>query len=173
MRDEVVLFHPDARSARQTIMRLSRAGFDGSNVTFLTPVEVTTSGRYSDRQVDRGTARTLVKRGVTGGFIGLALGIVPGMLMLTGFQQASTPVLVAGGAAGGVFGWGIGVLLALQMTPTMMPVWERTFAPLLPGSVPVLVVCETVRHRRRLRRILKRSRLVAVLSYDEYRDITA
>lgn len=170
MRDDVVLFHADAVSARRTVGRLSRAGFDGENISFLAPVEVTTAGRYSDRQVDRGITRSLARRAIIGGLIGAVLGVGPGIVLLVAFQDVTRTLLLAGAAAGGVFGWGIGVLVAFQSVPTMAPIWERTFAPLLPGSIPVLVVVESLRQRRRLERILRRTGVVAVLTYEEYRD---
>lgn len=173
MRDEMVLFHTDAKAARRTVSRLSRAGFDGEAISFLAPSEVTIAGRYADRQVDRGITGHLVRRALTGGVLGALVGIGPGMLLLTWFTPTTETLLWAGAAAGGVFGWGIGVLLAFQTTPTMVPVWERTFAPLLPGSVAVLVVIASAKQQRRLARIVRTSDLVAVLSYDEYRDETA
>lgn len=170
MRDDVVLFLADAKSARRAVARLSRAGFDGENITFLTPVEVTVAGRYSDRQVDRGITRSLARRALIGGLIGAVVGVGPGILLLVAFQQASVTLVGAGAAAGGVFGWGIGVLVAFQSVPTMAPIWERTFAPLVPGSIPVLVVAESDKQRQRLDQIVRRTKPLAVLSYDEYRD---
>ncbi|MEX2533916.1 MAG: hypothetical protein WD360_08130 [Nitriliruptoraceae bacterium] len=169
----MVLFHLDGTTARRTVSRLSRAGFDGDAMRFLAPSEVTTAGRYADRQVDRGITQTLAKRALTGGLIGALIGVVPGALLLAVFSQATVVVLASGAAAGAVFGWGIGVLLAFQTVPTMAPLWERTFAPLLPGGVAVLVTISTERQYRRLMRIVARSELVAVLSYEEYRDETA
>jgi len=173
MDDEMVLFHVDGAAARRTVSRLSRAGFDGEAITFLAASEVTTAGRYADRQVDKGTARNLLVRAVTGGCIGAIVGVGPGMLLLATFAEPTWALLLAGAGAGGVFGWGIGVLLAFQITPTMVPMWERTFAPLIPGGVAVRVIVDSPKQWRRLRRVVRRSQLVAVLSPDEYRDQTA
>lgn len=173
MVDEMVLFHADGPSARRTVSRLSRAGFDGQAITFLAPTEVVTAGRYADRQVDRGITKALAKRALTGGLIGAVIGVLPGVALLAAFTDPTSVIVAAGAAAGAVFGWGIGVLLAFQTTPTMVPVWERTFAPLLPGGVAVLVMVESKRQHRRLMRIVARSELVAVLSYEQYRDQSA
>jgi len=170
---EMVLFHADGMTARRTVSRLSWAGFDGDAIRFLAPTEVTTAGRYSDRQVDRGITQTLAKRALAGGLIGAFIGVAPGAFLLAVFSEATVVVLASGAAAGAVFGWGIGVLLAFQTVPTMAPVWERTFAPLLPGGVAVLVTIDSQRQYRRLMRIVARSELVAVLNYEEYRGETA
>lgn len=173
MYDEMVLFHVDGPSARRTVSRLSRAGFDGEAISFLAPSEVTTAGRYADRQVDKGITKTLAKRAVLGGFSGAIVGIVPGALLLGMFGGTTVVVMGAGAGAGAMCGFGIGVLLAFQTIPTMVPMWERTFAPLLPGGVAVLVAIGSQRQYRQMMRIVGRSDLVAVFAYEEYRATQA
>ena len=151
---DLVAFHHDGRSARATIVRLSRAGIDGADIELLGPVEVVTSGRYGDRQTDRGSSLAL------GGLVlkGMALGAVPGAvfggLLLAVTAGWSGVVVLAGAGGGAFFGAAVGALAGLLNAPTMVSSWERTFSPLVPGAVAVGVRCTDARAARRAHRVL-------------------
>ena len=125
----------DARAARRTIERLSRAGVDGGAITLLGRVEVVTAGRDGDRQVDRGASLALGARALRGLLWGLPPGALFGLLLLQATSQPGTAVTLAGLGGGAVFGAGIGILTAMLTLPTMATSWERTFAPMVPGGV--------------------------------------
>lgn len=153
---DLLAFHHDGRGARATIARLSRAGVDGHDIRLLGPVEVVTAGRYGDRQTDRGSSLAL------GGLLvrGMAWGVVPGALFgavllgaVAGWQEWS--VLLAGAGGGAFFGAAVGALAGLLLAPTMATSWERTFSPLVPGSVVVGVRCADDRAQRRAERVLR------------------
>ena len=152
---DLIAFHHDGRTARATIVRLSRAGVDGGDIELLGPVEVVTAGRYGDRQTDKGSSLAL------GGLVlrGLVLGLVPGAafgaVLLAVTAGFSWPVVWAGAGGGAFFGAAVGALAGLLMAPTMVSSWERTFSPLVPGAVAVGVRCADARSARRAERVLR------------------
>ena len=134
---DLVVVLPDARAARRTIERLSRAGVDGGAIELLGRIEVVTAGRDADRQIDRGSSLALGGRVLRGLLWGLPPGALFGVALLAAMSRPGTATTLAGLGGGAVFGAGIGVLTALLTIPTMATSWERTFAPLLPGGVAV------------------------------------
>lgn len=170
---DLVAFHDSGSSARSTIERLSRAGIDGGAIELLGPVEVVTAGRYGDRQTDRGSSLALGGRLLRGLVWGAGPGAVFGAVVLS---VASSPalVVVASGAGGGaLFGAGVGALTALLAAPTMASSWERTFSPLVPGSVVVGVRVDSGRTARRARRVLERGAAHRVRSVTDLDELPA
>ena len=152
---DLVAFHHDARGARATISRLSRAGVDGRSIEMLGSSEVVTAGRYGDRQTDLGSSLAL------GGLVlrGLVWGAVPGAVfgaVLLAVMGAPVPTTVLAGAGGGAFfGAGVGALTGLLNAPTMVSSWERTFAPMVPGAIAIGVRIEDPRSAARVERVLR------------------
>ncbi|MEX2548762.1 MAG: hypothetical protein WD638_00940 [Nitriliruptoraceae bacterium] len=165
---DLVAFHHDGRTARATIVRLSRAGVDGGAITLLGPVEVVTAGRYGDRQTDRGSGLALGGAFLRGAAWGAGPGALFGAVLLAIAADASVPAVLLGAAGGASFGAAVGALTGLLHAPTMVSSWERTFAPLVPGPVAVGVRCADERALTRALRVLRVSgahtiRLVADL----------
>jgi hypothetical protein len=167
---DLIAVHQDARAARATIERLSRAGIDGGAISLLAGREVVTAGRYGDRQIDRGSSLVLGGRVLRG----LAWGVVPGALfgvvLLATSTESSPRVLLAGAGGGALLGASIGVLLSLLTVPTMASSWERTFAPMVPGGVSIGVRIDRPRTMRRAWPILRSSgadRLLQVADLDD------
>lgn len=151
---DIVAVHRDGKAARATIERLSRAGVDGGAIELIGNVEVVTAGRYGDRQTDLGSSLALGGRVVRGALYGILPGAVFGMIVLAIASSARWQVLAAGAGGGAMFGASVGVLVGLLSVPSMARSWERTFAPLVPGSVLVGVRVEDARTRRRAHRAL-------------------
>ncbi|MTV25670.1 hypothetical protein FTX61_09645 [Nitriliruptoraceae bacterium ZYF776] len=149
---DLVIVHADARAARGTIERLSRAGVDGGAIELLGRVEVVTAGRAADRQTDRGSSLAVGGRVLRGFAIGVPPGAVFGVILF-GFSTDLAAATWAGAAGGAGFGAAVGVLTALLTTPTMTSSWERTFAPLVPGGVAVGVRGLDARTLTRARRV--------------------
>jgi len=152
---DLVAFHHDARTARATIARLSRAGVDGSDIELLGPIEVVTAGRYGDRQTDKGSSLALGWLVLRGLLIGMVPGALFGAVLLGLTAGVSAPVVWAGAGGGAFFGAAVGALAGLLMAPTMVSSWERTFSPLVPGAVAVGVRCADGRAARRAERVLR------------------
>ncbi len=152
---DLVAFHHDGRTARATIVRLSRAGVDGNDIALLGPVEVVTAGRYGDRQTDRGSSLALGGMVLRGMLVGLLPGAVFGAVLLAVYGGWTLPVLLSGAGGGAFFGAAVGSLAGLLLAPTMVDSWERTFSPLVPGGVAVGVRCADARSARRAQRVLR------------------
>lgn len=150
---DLVIVHDDARTARGTIERLSRAGVDGGAIELLGRVEVVTAGRHGDRQTDRGSSFALGGRVLRGVLYGIPPGALFGAVLFVLSTDLAMAAL-AGAAGGAAAGAAVGALMGLLSTPTMTSSWERTFAPLVPGGVAVGV-------RGLDHRTLQRSRRVA------------
>lgn len=151
---DLVALHRDARAARQTIERLSRAGIDGGLIRMVSATEVVTAGRYGDRQVDLGSSVLLGGRVLRGIAWGVGPGALFGAAVLAVAARPTPAVLTAGAAGGALLGAGIGVLIALLTVPTMAASWERTFAPMVPGDVVIGVRVDDRGIQRRARRAL-------------------
>lgn len=165
------MFHRDGASARRTIERLSRVGVDGSAISLIGPVEVVTSGRYGDRQTDRGSAFALGARVLRGAAIGSLPGAAFGGTLLAVFADPTLLNIGTGALGGAVFGAGVGVLTALLHVPTMVTAWERTFAPLIPGSVAVGVAITDSRLRARVERALRGVGIERIVEVDDVEDL--
>jgi hypothetical protein len=152
---DVVAFHHDGRTARATIVRLSRAGVDGGAITLLGPVEVVTAGRYGDRQTDRGSSLALGGALLRGAAFGVVPGAVFGAVLLVVAAGTNLEAMLLGGLGGASFGAAVGALAGLLHAPTMVTSWERTFAPLVPGPVAVGVRCADERAMTRALRVLR------------------
>ena len=158
----------DARRARATIERLSRAGIDGGAIELLGRTEVITAGREGDRQTDRGSSLALGGRALRGLVWGMPPGAIFGLALLQITSQPGTAVTLAGLGGGALFGAGIGVLTALLTLPTMASSWERTFAPMVPGGVALGIRVADARTLDRARRVLER---VGARSVREVADL--
>jgi hypothetical protein len=152
---DLVALHHDGRTARGTIERLSRAGVDGGAIELLGPVEVVTSGRYGDRQTDRGSSLAVGGRMVRGLVWGMGPGAIFGAIVLAVATVPSVSAIAAGAAGGAFFGAGVGALAGLLTIPTMASSWERTFSPMVPGGVAVGVRVEDARTAKRAARVLR------------------
>lgn len=168
---DLVALHPDGRSARTTIERLSRAGVDGGAIELVGAVEVVTAGRYGDRQTDRGSSIAIGGQVLRGMAWGVAPGAVFGAIVLSLATSPSVVVVAAGAAGGGFFGASVGVLTGLLATPTMASSWERTFSPLVPGGVVVGIRIDDARTARRAGRVLRRSVAQLVQEVDDLDDL--
>ena len=168
---DVVAVHRNGADARQTIERLSRAGIDGGSILLLGHVEVTTAGRYGDRQTDLGSSLALGSRAVRGLLWGALPGAVFGAVLFAVMTEPTLFALLAGAAGGAGFGGSIGVLTALLSTPTMASSWERTFAPMVPGGVGVGVRIDSERQGRKVRRVLDRDVVLRVHEVDDLDDL--
>ncbi|MFA9429361.1 hypothetical protein [Egicoccus sp. AB-alg2] len=168
---DVVAVHRNGSDARQTIERLSRAGVDGGSIRLLGRVEVTTAGRYGDRQTDLGSSLALGGRAARGLLYGAPPGAVFGAVLLALTTEPTLFAITAGAGGGAAFGASIGVLTGLLSTPTMASSWERTFAPMVPGGVGVGVRIGSERQQRRVRRILERGEVLRVHEVDDLDDL--
>lgn len=153
---DLLVIVEDARAARSSIERLSRAGIDGGAITLLGHVEVVTAGRAGDRQTDRGSSLAIGGRVLRGVAWGAPPGALFGVVLLAVMSQPGTGVVLAGLGGGAVFGAGVGVLTALLTVPSMASSWERTFAPLVPGGVALGVRSTDRRTLLRARRVVAR-----------------
>jgi hypothetical protein len=168
---DLLVVHDDARSARRTIERLSRAGVDGGAIVLLGRVEVVTAGRDGDRQTDRGSSLAVGGRALRGIALGAPIGAVFGALVLWLTSEPGTGVLLAGSAGGATFGAGVGALTGLLTIPSMASSWERTFAPLVPGGVAVGVRSLDGRTRHRAERTLAHVRARTVREVADLDDL--
>jgi hypothetical protein len=166
---DLVAIHPDARGARVTIERLSRAGVDGGAIVLLGNAEVVTAGRYGDRQTDLGSSLALGGRIVRGAAWGVLPGAVFGAVLLALVTTPAVTTVLAGAGGGAVFGAAVGALTSILAVPTMATSWERTFAPMIPGGVAVGVSIGSARDDRRARRVL---RLAPATELREVPDLT-
>ncbi len=170
---DLVAFHDDARAARRTMVRLSRAGIDGGAIELLGRSVVVTAGRHGDRQTDLGSSLAL------GGLVlrGFAWGAVPGAVfgavLLAVVASTETNVVLAGAGGGAFFGGAVGALTGLLTAPTMVASWERTFSPMVPGAIAVGVRVEDGPTGARVRRVLQgcaTAAIRAVVDLDELPD---
>jgi hypothetical protein len=168
---DVLVVHGDARSARRSIERLSRAGVDGGDIILLGRAEVVTAGRHADRQVDLGSSLALGGRVLRGALIGCLPGAVFGAFVLGLAAGTDVSVLLAGAGGGALFGASVGILVGLLSTPTMAGSWERTFAPMVPGGIAIGVRIADQRGRRRVDRALRGSGAVTVREVSDLDDL--
>lgn len=168
---DLVALHHDGRTARITIERLSRAGVDGGSIELLGPAEVVTAGRYGDRQTDRGSSLTLGGRLLRGILWGIGPGALFGAVLLAVATTPSFVAIVTGAAGGAFFGAGVGALTAMLAVPTMVASWERTFSPLVPGSIVVGVRVEDLRTAKRAVKVLRLCGAHAVREIDDLDDL--
>ncbi|MFA9445819.1 hypothetical protein [Egicoccus sp. AB-alg6-2] len=164
---DMVAVHRNGADARRTIERLSRAGVDGGAIVLLGHVEVATSGRYGDRQTDRGSSLALGGRAARGLLYGAAPGALFGAVLLALTTEPTLFAVSAGAAGGAGFGASIGVLTGLLATPTMATSWERTFSPLAPGGVGIGVRIASLRQRERVARVLAHASVLRVHEVDD------
>lgn len=168
---DLVALHADARSARSTIERLSRAGVDGGAIEMIGDTEVVTAGRYGDRQTDLGSSLHLGGRIVRGVLWGVGPGALFGVLLLALATSPTVAVVAAGAAGGALFGASVGALTGLLAVPSMVSSWERTFAPHVPGVVALGVRIEGARSDRRVRRVLATCGSTAVVEVPDLDDL--
>ena len=170
---DLVVFHSQARQARATIVRLSRAGIDGGSIVLLGGSEVVTAGRYGDRQTDLGSSLALGGLVLRGALWGGLPGALFGAVLLALVRSPEIPVVLAGAGGGAFFGAAVGILTGLLTAPTMSASWERTFAPMVPGPVALGVRVDDDRAARRVFRVLRRRdgiEVRAVADLDELPD---
>jgi hypothetical protein len=168
---DLVALHPDARAARATIERLSRAGIDGGDIAMIGSTEVVTAGRYADRQTDLGSTLHLGGRVVRGILWGLLPGACFGALLLA-LATAPTPAVLAAGAGGGaIFGASVGALTGLLAVPSMVTSWERTFSPQVPGGVAIGVRVGSARTQGRARRVFASAGVLGVVEVPDLDEL--
>lgn len=135
---DLIAIHRDAAAARSSIEALSRAGVDGGAISLLAAGDEMPLSRHAVRTSDGGASSRLGGVSVRGAVIGAIVGAAFGAV-LVGFVAGSMTAIAAGILGGAVAGAGLGALTGLMGLPTMAPAWERSFAPLRPGSVIVAV----------------------------------
>ncbi|GGI08208.1 hypothetical protein [Egicoccus halophilus] len=168
---DLLAVHRNGKDARRTIERLSRNGIDGGSILLLGRVEVTTAGRYGDRQTDLGSSLALGGRAARGLLYGLLPGAAFGAVLLAVTTEPTLFAISAGAGGGAAFGASIGVLTGLLSMPTMASSWERTFAPMVPGGVGVGVRVHTSRQQVRVRRVLERAEVLRVHEVDDLDEL--
>ena len=168
---DLVAFHGDARAARRTIVRLSRAGIDGGAIELLGRSVVVTAGRYGDRQTDRGASLALGGLVLRGFAWGAAPGAAFGAVLLGMVASPEVNVVLAGAGGGAFFGGAVGALTGLLTAPTMAASWERTFSPMVPGAIAVGVRVQDGPTGVRVRRVLQGCSTVAIRTVDDLDEL--